>query len=159
MLLAAVAILTGRVGSTVAANSKIRVYSAEQKKYIMTAIVKKTEEEWKKVLTKDEFLVLRMKGTDRPNTGAYVHTKDKGVYQCAACGQDLFTSSGKFDSGTGWPSFWKPIAPENISTETDKGGGMVRTEVLCSRCGGHLGHVFTMDRRQQGFATVSTPPP
>jgi peptide-methionine (R)-S-oxide reductase len=123
-------------------NEKIKVYSAEQKKYVQSAAVNKTEEEWKQILTPDQFQVLRLKGTDRPGTGLYVHNEEKGIYRCAACGLDLFTSETKFESGTGWPSFWKPIAPENISTKTDTDGGMTRTEVLCRRCGGHLGHVF-----------------
>jgi len=123
--------------------SQIRVYSEKQKGFIMAEKVNKTEEEWKKALTADQFHVLRRKGTERAFSGDYWKTKDKGVYKCAACGQDLFASDSKFDSGTGWPSFWKPIARENVATETDVTYGMTRTEVVCSRCGGHLGHVFS----------------
>lgn len=104
--------------------------------------VEKSEEEWKKELTPEQYHVLREKGTEPPFTGKYYQNKRKGIYRCAGCGQDLFSSETKYDSGTGWPSFWAPISEERIETKTDYSFSMERTEVLCSRCGGHLGHVF-----------------
>jgi len=124
------------------AASQIRVYSAEKGNYVMSDEVVKTKEEWKKLLTAEQFHVLREKGTERPFTGKYATSHDHGIYRCAACGLDLYRSEDKFDSGTGWPSYTKPIAPENIKTETDRSFFSTRTEVLCRRCGGHLGHVF-----------------
>ena len=102
----------------------------------------KTEEEWREQLTPEQFTVLREKGTERPFTSVYNDVKAKGVFQCAGCGLDLFSSENKFDSGTGWPSFWKPISESSVTTLTDNSLFMKRTEVLCSRCDGHLGHVF-----------------
>ena len=102
----------------------------------------RSEEEWRQLLTPDQFRVLRKKGTERAFTGQYHDFKGKGIYQCAACDLDLFSSETKFDSGTGWPSFWAPIADEHIRTQADNSLWMRRTEVLCNRCDGHLGHVF-----------------
>jgi peptide-methionine (R)-S-oxide reductase len=99
-------------------------------------------EEWRKILTPEEFHVLREKGTERPFTGKHLHNKKKGIYVCAGCGNELFSSDTKFDSGTGWPSFWAPIAEDKVELEADNHLGMQRTEVLCNQCGGHLGHVF-----------------
>jgi peptide-methionine (R)-S-oxide reductase len=104
--------------------------------------VVKTEAEWKKQLTPAEYYVLRRKGTERAFSGKYNNHKEKGVYTCAACDNEVFTSDTKFDSGTGWPSFYKPISNKNVREVTDRSMGMVRTEVVCGRCGGHLGHVF-----------------
>lgn len=104
--------------------------------------ISKTEEEWKKVLPAEVFHVTRQKGTERAFTGQYHDFKGKGVYHCAACGLDLFDSGTKFDSGTGWPSFWAPIKDQHIGYETDKSHWMSRVEALCPRCGSHLGHVF-----------------
>jgi peptide-methionine (R)-S-oxide reductase len=101
-----------------------------------------TEEEWRQRLTREQYEVLRGKGTERPFTGRYVHTKEDGVYRCAACGNELFRSDTKFDSGTGWPSFTEPANRENVELHDDSSHGMVRTEVTCKRCGSHLGHVF-----------------
>jgi peptide-methionine (R)-S-oxide reductase len=101
-----------------------------------------TEEEWRQRLTREQYEVLRVKGTERPFTGRYVHTKEDGVYRCAACGNELFRSDTKFDSGTGWPSFTEPANRENVELHDDSSHGMVRTEVTCKRCGSHLGHVF-----------------
>jgi peptide-methionine (R)-S-oxide reductase len=101
-----------------------------------------TEEEWRQRLTREQYEVLRGKGTERPFTGRYVHTKEDGVYRCAACGNELFRSDTKFDSGTGWPSFTEPANRENVELHDDTSDGMVRTEVTCKRCGSHLGHVF-----------------
>src|SRR5579872_4937072 len=104
--------------------------------------VHKTDAEWKRILTPAQYDVLRQQGTERAGTGKYEHFKGHGIYRCVACGNDLFSSDTKFDSGTGWPSFWAPIAPENIATKTDSSLFMTRTEVLCKRCDSHLGHVF-----------------
>jgi peptide-methionine (R)-S-oxide reductase len=107
-----------------------------------TEKIHKTDEEWKKLLTSEQYNVLRKKGTEPAFTGKYHNSKEKGVYVCAACGLPLFSSETKFDSGTGWPSFWQPIDASHVGTETDRSHFMARTEVHCARCGGHLGHVF-----------------
>ncbi len=104
--------------------------------------INKPDEEWKKELTPEQYRVLRQKGTERPFTGKYWDTKTKGVYKCAACGQPLFDSDTKFDAGCGWPSFFDTIDPGAVETEIDTSFGMIRTEVHCSKCGGHIGHVF-----------------
>ena len=104
--------------------------------------VQKTEEEWKRSLTPAQYHVLREKGTERAFTGELAATKEKGTYVCAGCGNPLFGSDTKFESGTGWPSFWAPLSGDSVGTEQDRGFLMNRTEVHCSRCGGHLGHVF-----------------
>jgi len=108
----------------------------------MTERIEKTEEEWQNQLTAEQFRVTRRKGTERAFTGAYWNTKEPGIYHCVCCGLPLFSSSTKFDSGTGWPSFWQPLDENNVSLENDSGWLMRRTEVLCSRCAAHLGHVF-----------------
>jgi peptide-methionine (R)-S-oxide reductase len=105
--------------------------------------IKKTETQWRSELSAEQYHVLREKGTERAFTGAYWDTKSQGVYRCAACGEALFESGSKFDSGTGWPSFWQPADEQAVETETDRAFGMTRTEVHCRRCGSHLGHVFT----------------
>ena len=102
----------------------------------------KTEKEWQAELPADRYRVLREKGTEPPVTGAYTHSKETGTYRCGACGNDLFSSETKFDSGTGWPSFTEPAVAENVRLEPDNSLLMKRTEVLCARCGSHLGHVF-----------------
>ena len=104
--------------------------------------IKKSEKEWKEQLTPEQFNVTRKKGTERPFTGEYYNNKEKGIYKCVCCGIDLFSSEAKYDSGTGWPSYWKPINQENIKEETDWSLFMRRTEILCNNCGAHLGHVF-----------------
>ena len=108
----------------------------------MTKRIIKTEEDWKKELTPEQYYVLREKGTEVPFTGEYCNLKDMGVYRCAACGNELFTSAAKFDSGTGWPSFYATVAEGNVELKPDNSQGMRRTEVICSVCGSHLGHLF-----------------
>ena len=108
----------------------------------MDAKVTKTEDDWRRELTPEQYEVLRRKGTERAFTGAYVHNHDDGMYRCAGCGSELFSSNAKFESGTGWPSFTEPAVAESIELHTDSSFGMRRTEVTCRRCGGHLGHVF-----------------
>jgi peptide-methionine (R)-S-oxide reductase len=104
--------------------------------------VMKSEAEWRRILTPEQFRVLRKKGTESPFTGEYVDFKGKGIYRCAACGNPVFSSDTKFESGTGWPSFWAPLEKERIVEEMDTAHGMIRTEVRCARCDSHLGHVF-----------------
>lgn len=107
-----------------------------------TSSLPTTEDEWKERLTPQQFSILREKGTDRPFTGKYYKTNDKGVYHCAGCGSELFTSDMKFDSDCGWPSFDKAMEGGKIITKEDRSFGMTRTEILCAKCGGHLGHLF-----------------
>lgn len=108
----------------------------------MEADMVRTEEEWREELTPLQYEVLRKKGTEAPFTGAYVHSETDGMYHCAGCGAALFDSNTKFESGTGWPSFTEPAVAANVELHEDLSHGMVRTEVTCRRCGGHLGHVF-----------------
>jgi peptide-methionine (R)-S-oxide reductase len=109
---------------------------------LMPEKVTKPESDWKDQLTSEQFRVTRKKGTERAFSGEYWDNKAKGIYRCVCCGTPLFDASTKYDSGTGWPSFWAPIAPENVATESDRALFMVRTEVLCAACDAHLGHVF-----------------
>ena len=104
--------------------------------------VVKTDEEWKKQLTSEQYNVTRKHGTERAFTGEYHATKTPGVYECICCGQPLFTSDTKFDSGTGWPSYWQPVSKDAVTEKEDRSWFSTRTEVLCSRCDAHLGHVF-----------------
>jgi peptide-methionine (R)-S-oxide reductase len=127
------------VSKTTKASPAPRMAAAD--KNIVRKIVK-SDQEWKKELSSEQYRVLRKKGTETAFTGKYWNNHDKGTYLCAACGLELFSSDTKFDSGTGWPSFWQPIAKQNVTEITDQTLGMVRTEVECARCGGHLGHVF-----------------
>ncbi|MDQ3585944.1 MAG: peptide-methionine (R)-S-oxide reductase MsrB [Acidobacteriota bacterium] len=108
----------------------------------MSDRVIKTDEEWRRELTPEQYRVMRQKGTERAFTGEYNKHHEQGVYECAACGNALFSSDAKFDSGTGWPSYWEPLAQESVREEVDTSHGMRRVEVVCNRCGAHLGHVF-----------------
>ena len=104
--------------------------------------INKTEDEWRKKLSSEQYRVLREKGTERAWTGTLLNNKKKGLYECAACGNPLFISDTKYESGCGWPSFYEPISKDAIEYKTDKSFGMIRTETVCGRCGSHLGHVF-----------------
>ena len=111
----------------------------------------KTDEQWRDKLTPEQFSICRLKGTERAFTGKYWDTKTPGTYRCACCGEALFDSGTKYDSGSGWPSFYAPVAEEALKTETDTSHGMVRTEVMCRNCGAHLGHVFPDGPRPTGL--------
>ena len=108
----------------------------------MTDKIRKTDEEWRQLLTPDQYRVTRKKGTEPPFTGKYNSSSGPGVYRCVCCGNPLFDADAKFESGTGWPSFYQPVAPDAVETETDNSMFMKRTEVVCSKCDAHLGHVF-----------------
>ena len=120
----------------------MRLWSEDQKAYVTVPRLELPEDAWRQKLTKEQYHVVRAAGTERAFTGAYWNNHEHGIYRCVACGTDLFRSEAKYESGTGWPSFFQPIAPENVATKVDRGFFMVRTEVVCPRCGAHLGHVF-----------------
>lgn len=136
----------GRAGEATGASpggpEMVRLYSVKEGGFVTVEKVVRTEGEWRERLTPVQFHVTREKGTERAFTGEHWNRHEKGVYRCVGCGNDLYSSEDKYDSGTGWPSFWKPVAPENVYTEEDRGWFMIRTEVLCRRCDAHLGHVF-----------------
>jgi peptide-methionine (R)-S-oxide reductase len=123
-------------------HQKICIYESKTGKTFESERIFKAEDEWKAQLTPDQYRITRKKGTERPFTGKYYDKNEVGIYQCVCCGTDMFSSDTKFDSGTGWPSFWAPISELNISTQDDRSLIILRTEVLCARCGAHLGHVF-----------------
>lgn len=108
----------------------------------MPDATKKSEEQWRKELTPEEYRILREKGTEPPGSGELYHNTEKGMYVCRGCGAELFSSDAKYDSGSGWPSFWQAVDPSKITKKTDASMGMTRTEIMCARCGSHLGHVF-----------------
>jgi peptide-methionine (R)-S-oxide reductase len=122
-------------------SAQTRPHSASQERTEMQTVTK-TDEEWKKQLTPEQYAVTREKATERPFTGKYWNVSDKGVYTCICCGQELFTSDTKFDAGCGWPSFWDAVDNGRIRTAVDSSHFMVRTEIMCARCGAHLGHLF-----------------
>ena len=117
----------------------------------MSTKVTKTDAEWRQELTPEQYRIARQKGTERAFSGEYAHTKDEGMYKCVCCGEPLFSSETKFDSGTGWPSFYQPISDENVGTDEDNSFWMRRTEVTCKSCGAHLGHLFDDGPRPTGL--------
>jgi peptide-methionine (R)-S-oxide reductase len=117
----------------------------------MSTKVTKTDAEWRQELTPEQYHIARQKGTERAFSGEYAHTKDEGTYKCVCCGEPLFSSETKFDSGTGWPSFYQPISDENVGTDEDNSFWMRRTEVTCKSCGAHLGHLFDDGPRPTGL--------
>ncbi|MCU0304916.1 MAG: peptide-methionine (R)-S-oxide reductase MsrB [Thermoanaerobaculales bacterium] len=129
-------------GRSATMSEQIRVYSVERGEMVETRTVVKSDEEWRAELPPEAYQVTRRHGTERACSGNYWKNDREGVYRCIGCGNDLFVSTTKFTSGTGWPSFFQPVHEANIGTEVDRSYGMVRTEVHCSRCGAHLGHVF-----------------
>jgi peptide-methionine (R)-S-oxide reductase len=135
----AVAVLSGCASN---AQTSEKPAVGQEKGNAMTEKVNKSDEEWQKILTAEQYDVTRKKGTERAFTGQYYDCHKKGVYKCVCCGADLFSSDTKFESGTGWPSFFQPIDAKNVETQTDQSYGMARNEVICHKCGAHLGHVF-----------------
>lgn len=130
---------------------KLELFSVESGETVVVEADDRDDEEWRMVLSAEEFHVLRKHGTERAFTGRYSNSKDEGVYRCAGCGTDLFLSDTKFDSGTGWPSFYAPVSDSNVETVEDRSLFRRRTEVHCRRCGGHLGHVFPDGPRPSGL--------
>lgn len=129
------------LGSRVQSNRNTRLISVDQRT-IREEKIMKNDEEWQKQLTPEQYRITRQKGTERAFTGKYHDSKDEGTYRCICCGNELFSSDAKFDSGTGWPSYWRPMTEESVAEKRDYGLGMIRTEVVCKRCDAHLGHAF-----------------
>jgi len=122
--------------------AKVKIYDAKQNRVVTVERVEKTDAEWKKLLTAKQYEITTKKGTEAPGSRTFDEVHELGVFKCVRCGTDLFRSATKFESGTGWPSFYEPVSPLNVVEQPDRSLGMVRTEVLCARCGSHLGHVF-----------------
>ena len=122
--------------------SEIQIYDAEQDRVVTVDKIEKTDSEWKKLLNKQQYEITTKKGTEYPGTCPFDTLHEPGIFKCVRCDTDLFRSAAKFESGTGWPSFHEPVSPLNVVEQPDSSLGMVRTEVLCARCGSHLGHVF-----------------
>lgn len=135
-------VLLALQASVTAAVSTVRVYSVARKGYVVVSKVVKTDAEWKKLLTPEQYDITRGNGTERSCSGPYWNNHRSGIYRCVCCGTDLFTSAAKFDSKSGWPSFFQPVSKANIVSEPDNSFGMQRTAISCARCGAHLGHVF-----------------
>ena len=135
-------ISSGCVGSGIGKDAMKETGSTDKETTNGTYEISKSDAEWRRQLTDEEYRVTRLKGTERAFTGKYNKFKASGVFKCVCCGNELFDSETKFESGTGWPSFWNVISPENIQEISDSSYGMIRTEVVCSKCGAHLGHVF-----------------
>lgn len=142
LVLLTVACVQGIYAQPASEKKAVLIFDAQTGKKVSMEKIKKNDAEWKRLLTPEQYKVTRKKGTERAFTGAYHALKAAGIYQCVCCGTDLFRSNEKYDSGTGWPSFWSPVAEENIHSEEDRSFFMTRTEVQCARCGAHLGHVF-----------------
>ncbi len=121
---------------------KVQIYDAKSNSVIAVDKIEKSDAEWKKILAPEQYEITTHKGTERPGSCTFDNVHDQGIFRCVRCGTDLFRSKAKFESGTGWPSFYEPISPTNVVEQTDLSLGMIRTEVLCARCGSHLGHVF-----------------
>jgi peptide-methionine (R)-S-oxide reductase len=134
-----------------ACDERISRASYNEESNRMAEKIRKTDAEWRAQLNEEQYHITRQRGTERPFTGKYNNSKMPGTYTCVCCGQELFSSDTKYESGSGWPSFYQPIAPESVATRTDSEYGMTRTEVLCSRCDAHLGHVFPDGPRPTGL--------
>jgi peptide-methionine (R)-S-oxide reductase len=120
----------------------VKIYDTKQDKVLNVERIEKSDAEWKKLLTREQYEITTKKGTEAPGTCTFEQVHEPGIFKCIRCGTDLFRSATKFESGTGWPSFYEPVSPLNVVEQPDRSLGMVRTEVLCTRCGSHLGHVF-----------------
>ena len=138
-------------GAASPASAHLRLYSVDRKGYVRMEKLVKPDEEWKKTLSPQQFEVARRAGTERAFTGIYWDHHERGTYRCVCCGTDLFDSATKFDSGTGWPSFWKPVAKENVTERTDNSIYGPVTEIRCSRCEAHLGHLFADGPKPTGL--------